>query len=565
MQRKQIAAAGLSVLLLFSMTGCKGQSSGGGIESSAVSEPEIRTLEAMHFSADGITQTEERFLSEKTGLTLAAPEGAVIRYTLDGSVPDADSPQYTEPIIPEMGTGDFPVCTVLRAKAFYADGTASAAATHTFWSAIDIQSRFTNLVISVAGDPKEITEGPDGIFFGENVKQRGRESERVVSVEMITKKGELLFAQDAGMRIFGAASRQAALKSMKLYARKSYDAAHSKFAYDGFGTPAAKGDDKVIKKYDRLVLRNAGNDFQFAFIRDELNQTLAKQAGYTDCEAVQPVVVYLNGSYYGFYWLHESICDDLLKAKYGGKGGKFQVIEGREREKTIPDNDPEEGMLAAQFNADYEELAALDLTKDENYTRVKAFLDVENYLNYYAFNICINNRDWPQNNQKLYRYVPKEGEPAGSGPLDGRWHFWIHDTDYAEGLYEQPETEARYNNLEQIMTEDSERYSPLFTKLMQRQDCKEAFCAECRRLLSGVLSEKNMLDTLDNLNSSRFIEMKKYFAYLEELKKTNKDIWIWYDCWKKDQTDLLKYFIGRRAAYMEDFLKQAFPDIPAAS
>ncbi len=554
MNRKYgIAAA--AMLLLSVLCGCA--------ESSAVQEEsqietvrEAETVTAFQFTADRIVHAEQRFLPERSQLAMTAPEGAVIRYTLDGSVPGSDTDIYEQPIGLKQIIGDFPNCYVLRAKAFFADGSESRTATQTFWTALDINARFSNPVVSVVGDPKEITEAPDGIFYGNNTKLRGRESERAISVEMVDKSGSLLFAQDAGMRIFGAASRGAALKSMKLFARKEYDPEYGKFDYDGFGTVGADGE--TVDSYDKLVLRNAGNDFQFAFIRDELNQRLAAQSGAADCEGVQPIVVYLNGGYYGLYWLHESICDDLLKDKYGGKGqGDFIVLEGREQAKNVSETDAEEAAAAAAFNDTYAALSQLDLNDDANYAQLCDFLDIDNYLKYYALNILVNNRDWPQNNQKCYRFVPAEGQSTGEDRLDGRWRFWFHDMDYAEGLYEQDETQAQYDNLAQILDPESERWSPLFAALMQREDCRTAFVQEVNRLLEGVCSTENIKNTLDEMNGERFIEMRRYFDYLEKLKETNSDIWIWYKAYQ-DQTNMIKYFAEKRPEYMRKFLEAAF-------
>ena len=544
------------------LTGCAGntaESSLNSDESSTV--PLAETVDAMQFTEQGVTKTPQRFLKEQSQLVLTAPEGAEIYYTLDGSPPDRDSERYTDPIPVKPLIADFPVCKVLRAKAYFADGSESVIATQTFWAAGDIAMTFHNPVISLVGDPAEITDEPDGIFYGKNAKQRGRKSERAVSVECLDDTGNELFAQDAGMRVFGAASRESSIKSVKLYARRSYDPAHGKFAYDGFQTADAEGG--VIGKYDKLVVRNAGNDFQFAFIRDELNQTLAAEAGYTDCEGVLPVVVYLNGSYYGMHWLHESICDDLLKDKYGGsKRGKYIILEGREREKTVPDDDAETAAAAEEFEQTYQALTALDLTDDGNYARVCDWMDTENYLDYFAFNICINNKDWPQGNQKLYRFAADEesGYDLSEGSrTDGRWRYWIHDTDYAEGLYEQKETQAEYDNLAQILDETSNRYAPLFAALMQREDCRTHFIEKVRELMHGTLSAEHVIETLDRLNADRFSEMQRYFKHLEELKQSDSSIWIWYQGYQ-EQTKMIRTFAVARERYMEEFLTNAFGD-----
>ncbi|MBR6419234.1 MAG: CotH kinase family protein [Oscillospiraceae bacterium] len=558
------AALMLAALLLGTCCGCAEQSAPPE-ESSAVTERIPETVTAFAFTKEGVTKAADRFLPDYSQLAVTAPEGAVIRYTLDGSVPTAESEEYKEPIVLKQYVGDFPNCAVLRAKVFFPDGSESQTATETFWTSYDIHSRFHNLIVSVVGDPKEITEKPDGIFYGKNVKLRGRESERAVSVEFVDQNGGLLLSQDAGMRIFGAASREAALKSMKLFARKSYDPEHGKFAYDGFGTAGADGE--VIAKYDKLVIRNGGNDFQFAFIRDELFQTLAKDAGHSEYEAVQPVVVYLNGSYYGVHWLHESVCNDLLEDKYGSVDGrgKYLVLEGKETEKTVPEDDAEEAAAAAEFNETYAALSALDLTDDANYAQVCDFLDVQQYLEYFAYNIYINNNDWPQNNQKCYRYLAGEGEAyseAEGDRRDGKWRFWYHDMDYSSSLYGQDETQPEYDNLAEILKPGSKRYAPLFAALMQRGECREAFRAEITRLMEGALSAEHIRETLDAMNSARFTEMRRYFDNLEERKKEDKDIWIWYEEYQ-NRTNNIRKFADSRAEYMQKFLNASLPSLTA--
>lgn len=558
-RRCSVLAAGL---LICSLVGCTEtqQSSLGNLGESVTDTEQPReaeTVDAMIFDSSGVTQTDQRFLADYSQLALSAPEGAEIYYTLDGSRPTKEAERYETPIVLEQYVGDFPHCVVLRAKAYYADGTESDIATQSFWTSFDINSRFKNLVVSVVGDPAEITEKPDGIFFGENVKLRGRESEREISVEAVNADGSLVFTQNAGLRIYGAASREAAIKSMKLYARKSYDEAHGKFAFDQFGTIGADGE--IIGKYDKLVLRNAGNDFQFAFIRDELNQRLAAESGFAETEAVMPALVYLNGEYYGLHWLHESLCDDLLKDKFGGKEGTYIVLEGKEQKKNIPDDDEETAAAAEEFNEAYEALSQTDLTDDAAYADVCAFMDVENYLQYYAFNIYVNNKDWPQNNMKCYRYDAAD-EAYSTDPnsrQDGRWRFWLHDTDYTYGLYEQDETQANYNNLEQILDAESERYAPMFAALMQREDCRSYFIGEMHRLMNGMLSADHICEVLDAMNAERFIEMRRYFDHLEKLKKTDKNIWIWYQGYQ-EQTDMIRSYAQERADFMKQFLADEF-------
>lgn len=518
----------------------------------------IPTGSVIHFSPKGITVTDKYFFSETVLLQLSATEGAQIYYTTDGSEPNTNAYQYTEPIELVAYSGSFPNCLLLKAKAYYPDGTRSEVVTHTFWAHAEIDTRFETILFSVSGRPEDLTNGANAIFYEDNAKQRGRESEREVYIEALNRDGSLIFAQGAGVRPYGGASRESAIKSMKLYARKEYDPNHGKFKIDVFGTVGADGE--VMNKYDKLVLRNYGNDFQFAFLRDELNQRLAAQMGYTDCEAVVPAVVYLNGRYYGLFYLHENYCDDFFKDKYGDGEGRYEVLEGNERHKHVDEDDAENAAAAKEFNTKYKLLAYSDLTYEGNYEKLCAFIDVENYLQFYAFNTYIGNNDWPQNNYKCYRYYTGEGEEYGEGEQDGRWRFLFHDMDYSMGLYGQKETLANYNHLADLFDEEEDSYSPLFVGLMEREDCREYFIAEMKRIMTGPMWEKNVTLTIDNMQAERAQEMVFFFEHLGEMKETDDSIWIWYDEYL-ERVDRIKSFASKRKAYMEKFLKKQFGDI----
>ncbi len=462
------------------------------------------------------------FYTKAFSLTIKAEKAGTIYYTLDGTEPTTSSKKYSSALTISASSGDMPKATIIRAKAFYDDGSESPTVVHTYFVSSNITSRFNTYIFSITGNPADLTKGPNGILYGENYKQRGDASEREIYVEALTSSGKVMFSQYAGVRVYGGASRANQVKSLKLFARKSYDPNFGKFKYNLFDSTDTSG--KIIKSYDKLVLRSYGNDWCFAFVRDELNQRLADKAGYASTEAVMPAVVYLNGSYYNFVWLHESYCDAYFKKKFpaNGKNGEFVVIGGSDQKK-YHDEDENDVKECNEFNDAYNRFITLDLTDDTNFAELETFMDVEDYLDFFAFNLYIANFDWPNNNYKCYRYYPAKGEAAGTGVYDGRWRFLLHDMDFSYNIYDDGKTTYYTNSLKQVMDPGNDRYSPLFTLLMQRQETRDYFVAKILELADGALSYSSVNSELNTMTGLQKKELGIYIPYV--CKKINNEWW----------------------------------------
>ncbi|MBO4415690.1 MAG: CotH kinase family protein [Lachnospiraceae bacterium] len=509
------------------------------------------------------------FYTQDVRLTITAPYESTIYYTLDGSEPTAESSIYTEPLVFKAHGSRFPEAAILRVKVLDINGNWSKTAARTYLAGTKLDGRFTTVVFSISGNPGDLTEGPDGIFYGTNYEQRGRESERMVHIEAWRADGTNLIDQYGGVRIYGGYNRQATLKSMKLFSRKSYDEDNKNFKFSEFNTMKLDGSENIIKKYDKLVLRNCGNDNQFAFIRDELSQRLVQLAGFECYEQVIPAVAYLNGQYYNLFWLHESYCDKYFKEKFGDAEGEFIILEGEDTIKK-DDDDPATQVEVEAYNKAYNEFINSDLTDDSVYKKLCDFMDVEDYLNFFAWNICLNNWDWPNNNFKCYRYVEASDsvlsqEGAITTPTtkyyDGRWRFLPHDMDYTYGLYGQDKTQANYNTLRVVMNKNNVRYSPLFTKLMDRKDCRSYFRAKCLEYCNGPLSEESIISTYKKLHAERVDELEQYYLFLERMRRLGEDsLWTTASNYQGNEDQIFE-FARDRAGYILRYLDELLPEL----
>lgn len=517
--------------------------------------------EKVEFSSEyGIAFSEEGyFFSEDLSLEILSSTPCTIYYTTDGSEPDQESIIYKKPIL--MTTDSTAKATSIKAKAYFEDGKESETIVHTYFVGKDVSSRYDTLIFSVTTDPYNLFDYEYGIFVegklrdewiknnpGDeiqpddpaNFNMRGKESEREVYLEVLEPDGTAVAAQNAGIRTYGGWSRARAQKSIKIYARKEYGEDSGKLRYEFFPTKtAANGSGKVQDSFKQLVLRNCGNDNGFAFLRDELFQTLAGQSGYQDYQAVRPAAMYVNGDYRGFFWLHEVYCDDYFEENYGDYQGKFEILEGGDAFKKV-DTDGENARIVEEYQTMYNTYAKLDLTDDQNYQKLCELVDVQNYLEYFAFQTYIGNGDWPHNNFKCYRYYKADTENYREAPFDGKWRYLLHDLDFSTGIYEPERTGPLLDNIVNYVGKNGEikENCPLFGQLMRRQDCREIFIRKTADLANGVFAPDYFNRQLEAMHALRRNELSHTYG-----KKLLED-WV--------QPNHLNYQMG----VLKDYIRQ---------
>lgn len=417
------------------------------------------------FSAQGGVYTD------RLALTLSvpdgAPEGTVVRYTTNGSVPTATSTAYASPIRLMVNEGDG---GVVRAACFDSQGNrVSRVITNSYVRAASTDSTVFTVMISVS--QKDLNAMISA--YSETV-------ERPAHVEIVTPDGQTVISQDAGLRLFGGSSRSLAQKSFKLIARKDgyfgENAAYTgkgSFAYPLFSdrvVQSGKDAGQVLDKHDSFILRNGGNDSLLHTVVDPTNATLLRDgvvnnfaktwAPAVDCSLSQFAVVYINGEYYGLLDMRENLNEDYVKRVYGVDDADVAVIKS-ELDTTRhcdrhanggscrfcnvwfyleTDEDQRCQDALAQWQALCKKAVQGLNTKGEVYdalfAEIEAQVDLESFMQYMALGLYVCNTDWPHNNVKLWKYT---GEPMeGIAITDGKWRFMTRDMDMAMGRYTSP-------------------------------------------------------------------------------------------------------------------------------
>jgi len=297
-----------------------------------------------------------------------------------------------------------------------------------------------------------------------NYNKDGRESEFPVTIQVF-ENGALAYAQDVGARIAGHWSRVSAQKSFRLYARKEYGSGQMKYAFFDDLTDVSGN---IIQSFDKITLRNGGNDNNALHFRDALIHDLIAELSI-DTMASEPCILFLNGEFWGFYLLREKQEDHYIESHYGIPKEEVSIIKNGSIDAGT-END------LAEFQAFCEWAKSADMTTDENYSRFADTLDVPCFIEYMAVETYINNSDWANsvlNNWMVWRSnITDSSLPQA----DGKWRFLFYDVDISTGLHHIDETSSRYNSLGTIQAPSSDFYFPeILRNVMKNSTFREAF------------------------------------------------------------------------------------------
>ena len=489
----------------------------------------------MEEADDIIVSQEDSFCAGDLVLKLSDAGGYPIYYTLDGSIPGFESGFYEDPLV-FTATDEVRSC-VLRARSYdESTGEWGDLFTRTYFYADSMETlkeRFSTYIVCLTSDPYNLYDYEYGIMVEGKIRdeyvnspeyisgkltqpanftQQGRDWERDAFVEILSPDGERLIAQNAGMRIFGHASRQYYYKSFKLYARKAYG--NDTFAYPFFADNTHGADQKVQDAYKRLIVRAHGFDKSVTLFREELFQTLCSQIEGIDSKSVAPVSVWLNGGYYNFEWLQEVYDDTYMEENYGlmQKGDYYQKVALRANK--FPD-DPDEKAEDIRGKEDYQkvaEYAEKDLTDDETFAELEQLVDIDNMIQYFAIETYIANWDWPLNNIKLYRYY-SQNNVYGTGRQDGRWRYLYYDMEAGFNIYnEEPED---WLDIETVMEQN-----PLFGAVMKRPDMQEKFAKYIELCIKEYFTEDRVRVAVEKLCGERDSELAESFAYKHSIDES---------------------------------------------
>ena len=400
------------------------------------------------------------FYEGSFSLSISAFHAEEIYYTLDGSTPGENSLKYTGPIritdatqnentysmrtdvsvgfytdLLGQGEGpgytapDFPVdkCTVVRAIAVSPGGSVSEITSASYFVDVRPEDYHGCNILSLITDPGSLFDSQTGIYvtgdaFDEyleggnlsaswwfcpaNYRQRGKAWERPVTMEFFSRGGEALYRTDGGMRIHGGASRAFLPRSVNLYADT--------------GKAASRGIDFPIfgdSYRPKAITLNSGGNQTITQFPDYMMSQMAAELNFSQMQ-FEPYVLFLNGEYWGFYWLSEKYDEEYLAHHYQVRADDVVMIKNGE----VEAGEYEDIGLYIDMQSD---ICQNDMSDEENYQWACEMIDMDSCIDYYAALIYLARcGDWPSSNFALWR---TRNVTDTDSCADGRWRWMLFD------------------------------------------------------------------------------------------------------------------------------------------
>jgi len=268
-----------------------------------------------------------------------------------------------------------------------------------------------------------------GIYANPDWEDRYREqAERSVSVEFFDPATSLQFQLQAGIRLAGGTSTQP-WKMDKLSMRLKFTGRFgtTKLRFPVFG-------DQATEEFDTLVLdARMNNSWAYGggvgvsrpgmgqrdlaqYTRDQYVCDIHNAMGGFSPHG-RHVHLYLNGLYWGLYWLHERPDEHFAAAYFGGEDEDYDVLKHNQ------------GQVINGSGSNYNSmfnLANSGLRADRQYESIQQYLDVPNLIDYLITNYYVGNTDWAHQN---WYATHSRVNP------DSRWRYHSWDAEHVmEGL-----------------------------------------------------------------------------------------------------------------------------------
>ncbi len=485
------------------------------------------------------------FYEEPFELTLSCDQhGKVIHYTTNGNTPTANDPIYQEPLLLDESLysrsdiytihncpdelwfqpESVKKCIVIRAAVFDEAGNRiGKVATNTYLIKSIGCDAHGLPAVSICADSLDLYDYDRGIFVpgasfdpsnpGEtgNYYLTGREWERPVNFEFYELDNTGV-NQKAGLRTHGGNGRKLQQKCVKIYARNEYG--KKRFKHQFFETIPDSS-------FKHLILKPFTSSWTYSGINDYISNQIAARLNL-ETVASRPVVLYLNGEYWGIYYIHEKPDERYLEDHCHVDIDEVNLIEDWHGTCEAGNN--------TNFLELYDFIANNDLTDPEAYAYVESRMDISNFIDYQIFEIFTANLDWPANNMRCWQ--------EGDGPW--RWIFFDGDIGLIQKEFDAF-ANATYDGPNGYPA--SSRSTLFLRKLLENESFKVNFINRFNQLLHSAFA----YETTKPLKDKAFETLKGEIPNQVDRFHNPESIHLW-----EQHIDGIDAFLSLRGKYVSE-------------
>ncbi len=374
-------------------------------------------------------------------VTVELQGSGTIYYTLDGSRPTAGSAVYSGPLVLEKNT---------TVRTFATDGVRTGQPT-AFTYLIGVSHDLP--VVSIALPQASLTGEETGIL---NHIDETFEYEAQLT---LLENGEQKFTVPFGFRLHGHDSRKGAKQNFQLRFRSEYGAGTLKYKLF---------DNREFDEFNSLLLKGGSEDWSSALLRDELCTAVADGTTALSVQAMKPVVLYLDGEYWGIYYLRERFSDDYVASHFGVSAESVDMV--------YSSGGYAQTGSAAGFTAMKQYLKSH--TAAENHAYLSEQTDAVSLMDWYIVRSYFGDRDLAN----IRRFRSSEG--------DGKWRWMFFDLDWS------------FYNTDAPVSWTVNNYGgdhDLINAWLAHPQGRHAFMERTAELMRTVLNEQYINSVLDSL------------------------------------------------------------------
>ncbi len=492
-----------------------GRGENGGFAVLATPTPGKTNSNAAGLSAAPVAGTKQGSYNA-SNLEVTLSGSGTVYYTTDCTTPSNASTRYIGPI-------KLTKTTVIRAICYEEGKLPSKVVDLTYV----VNENDSLPVVSVVTAPENLWDYYTGIYVkgpnassvfpyvGANYWQNW---EKEASVSLMEKDGTG-FSVPCGLSIFGAYSRALEMKGFSCNFRDVYGAGSLDYAIFG---------EEGLNSFESFVLRSSGQDNYKSRMRDVLMTSLIADYTTVAVQKYKPVVLYLNGEYWGVYYIREKAQEFYVAGNYN-VAREDVVLTGAN------------GIDKLEYKNLVNYAHSHDLSVQEYYDHVCAQIDVENYIDYIVAQIYIGNSD---NGNIRYFKTP-----------DTKWTWIMYDTDYGFA-------DASYNSVSDHLNPNGTGANNAFSTklinaLLKNPEFKEKFIRRIAWQINNVWTKDNVWARIDELESLIKEDMKKdctrwdrSYSTWQSHVQTLRNFVVWRN---QNLPKYVKSYFGLTTAQMQEY------------